>query len=133
VLAETNRKNGFQARSPIKLFFDNRAINDLTLSQISKDAHVTLILRGTTKVAQVNVQAPTMRPILKAIDVRNGKVTVHGEGREQTFTLSDKANVLVGGQLGNVRDVMPGMRVTLALSLDRRQVIGIISPGSGEE
>lgn len=67
--------------------------------------------------------------VVKAVDPARNSITVsvarQGRQIDQIMTLPKNVPVVIGGKVGTVADLKPGMRVGLSLSKDKKAVVGI--------
>jgi hypothetical protein len=114
--------------SKIKVLFDERAAQEITLAQLTKPLTAIVQLSDDDKSAKaLTVLAPLTRGSVKAVDAAGKKITLTVEGREdKTYDVDAAAVIRVQGRGdGKLADVTQGMSVLVGLSLDRQRVIGI--------
>lgn len=87
---------------------------------------MTFSLGGT--VVAVEALGPTVRGVVRGVDVRSGRITLVGKPREDSSP-GDREFAAAAAVL---RGIEPGQRVTLILSADESQVIGIQPEVRGE-
>jgi beta-lactamase regulating signal transducer with metallopeptidase domain len=86
-------------------------------------------------VGRIQVEVPSVHGTLKAADAAARTLTVSvaaGKGEpaeDRTFTLAEQAAILVDGAAGKLSELPPDTVVILKLSLDQKEVAGVLAEG----
>jgi len=121
---------------------------ELKLADITAGTTVSLTLSSDrTKVEGIVAEEPTVRGVIqKSVDASTKTLTIGGAGADgrrepaaqpMTFTLADDAEIAVDDgrgrrysvREGQISDLAAGASVTLWLTLDRKQVRGVLAEG----
>jgi RNA polymerase sigma factor (sigma-70 family) len=116
------------------------------LADLTEGLGVSLLLSADQKtVESILAEEPTVHGLLKAVDAKQNKLTISSPKRgrdadaeEHTYSVAANAEIALDngrglrhslreGQLG---DLSAGAIVTLRLSLDRQQVLGVLAEGA---
>jgi RNA polymerase sigma factor (sigma-70 family) len=110
------------------------------LKDLPKDVTVSIKLVGSKQEAGIiHVSGPTVTGVLKSVDATRNSVTVaffskfKGAAEERTFTLVKNTPIgLPDGKTGALADLAKDRPVTLWLSTDLAQVVGVLQGKKGK-
>jgi hypothetical protein len=111
----------------VKVLFDARPAQVLKVGQLARavNARLTFAADGKT-VTGVEANAPIVRGLVRAVDIKGRQLTVRTDSGDETFPVAENAVVRSGGQDAGLADVHEGMNVVIGLSLDRQLVLGVM-------
>jgi hypothetical protein len=90
---------------------------------------VMVQLDDAKKIGQhLHVQAPTMRTPLKTVDAAKAVITVSDRREDKELPVAKDATIMVNGKAGKLADLTAGADAIVVLSLDRAQIVGVLTP-----
>lgn len=110
----------------IKSLHGQVAVQDLSLDQLVSPAYATVLLSPENQqVTHIFVKAPVLPAKVKTLEGDGGQLTAEVDGNEKVFLLPRDVKVMDRSRVRRLGELGPDVAVTLVLSLDRRQLVGI--------
>jgi hypothetical protein len=100
-------------------------VQEPALSQVMAPAQATVLISPQNQVTHILIKPPAVEGKVKALDAERGQLTVELDGAARTLALPRHVKVMDKNRVRRLPELHPELTVSLVLSLDRQQLLGI--------